>query len=90
MIDTAEKRLAMLGFGRAGFTLPLADGSFDAFDRMHLLGGYFFESVVVQPDQYPVCATLVMTPVRGTLVSRQPTATLVLDPDRGDLRSPDC
>lgn len=40
MIDTAEKRFAMLALGRRGFTLPVASGSFDAFGRMHLLGGY--------------------------------------------------
>lgn len=41
MIDTASKRWAMLGFGMPGRALPVPDGSFEAFDRMALLGGYY-------------------------------------------------
>lgn len=48
MIDTAAKRFSMLAFGRRGLSLPVADGSFDAFERMHLLGGYFQTPVVVE------------------------------------------
>lgn len=40
-IDTSRKRWSMLSFGRAGYTLPVADGSFSAGDRAHLLGLYY-------------------------------------------------
>lgn len=39
-IDTQEKRLSLLSFGRPGFTLPVADGSLDTGDRQHFLGLY--------------------------------------------------
>lgn len=67
MIDTARKRFAMLGFGRrCGFALPIPDGSFDAADRMQLLGGYRPASPLGDP-KFPDNTTLVRAPTRASL-----------------------
>lgn len=40
-IDTTEKKLSLIGFGRSHrLTLPFADGSLDQGDRQHLIGLY--------------------------------------------------
>jgi len=44
MIDTLEKRMSLLSFGRAGFTLPIADGSVAIGDRQHFLGLFASDS----------------------------------------------
>jgi len=49
MIDSAEKRRAMLAFGRRTLTLPVATGSLGDFERMHLLGGYLLAAAPAAP-----------------------------------------
>ena len=40
-VDTREKRFSLIGYGLPfRLTLPVADGSFDVGDRLHLLGLY--------------------------------------------------
>lgn len=68
-VDTFEKRLSVLDFGRPGWCLPVADGSFDQADRQHLLGLYADISAHPAVKSYVDGATLSGTGLRSaTLV----------------------
>jgi len=82
MIDTAQKRFSMMGFGDGNQILFEPDGSVDLDDRQHLLGGYsgiaFSTPSLAVPDTIVSSVSVLLSNSATVSVSRAISSTVTM------------